>query len=196
MSPNGGRYRVPLDVYHGVPTGWTASQILDEHQTLGGTFDLTGPRATEPGAPAWLPDRDIWLQYRAMLYRVAEGVRTNDPACVELAVRYIELRYIGSYSGFVRARLSRTLKRASLTKGQKARLVAHFLQLIENGERTQEFREYLRLWRKLLVESELAEIEAKVIQLPNGQAKAVWLMNQLRPGRSSKKRANERPDLR
>jgi hypothetical protein len=64
---------VPLDVYHGVPRGWGAKQIVAEHARLGGAFDLTGPEATEPGAPAWLPERYSWLQYRQMLRRVGEG---------------------------------------------------------------------------------------------------------------------------
>ena len=180
MSQFGGKYRVQFEVYHGVPTGWAASQVLAEHEKLGGTFSLLGPRATEPGAPAWLPDRDGWLQYRAMLYRVAEGVRANDPACVELAIRYIELRYIGSYSGYLRARLSRSLKSATLTTDQKQRLIAHFLNLIEKEERTEEFREYIRLWRKLISVSELSDIEARVNKMPNGHVKASWLMSQLR----------------
>lgn len=181
MTLFGGKYCVPLEVYHGVPPDWTASRILAEHERLGGVFNLHGPRATEPGSPNWLPDRNNWLQYRAALRRLATGVRANDPACVELAVRYIELRYIGSYSGYLRALLSRSLKNATLTNSQKNRLIEHFLNLVVREERTEEFREYIKLWRKLISKNELSDIEAKVNKMPNGQAKAAWLIPQLRP---------------
>lgn len=107
--------KIPLEVYHGMPTGWHAEEVFAEHTRLGGTFDLSGPQATEPGAPSWMPDRNAWLQYRETLHRIADGVNVDDPACVELAVRYLELRYIGSYSGYIRSLLSRHLKHATLS---------------------------------------------------------------------------------
>src|SRR5262245_17147489 len=78
---------VPLEVYHGVPRGWRANEIVAEHARLGGTFDLTGPEATEPGAPAWLPERYSWLQYRQMLHRVGEvSFKATRPASKSLFV--------------------------------------------------------------------------------------------------------------
>lgn len=95
-------HTIPLEVYHGVPKGWSKDEIINEHRSLGGKVSISGKDATEPGAPAWLPDRYNWLQYRETLYRVHEGVKANDSACIELAIRYIELNYIGSYSGYIR----------------------------------------------------------------------------------------------
>jgi len=65
---------IPLEVYHGVPKGWHASEIVSEHARLRGTFDLGGPEATEPGAPAWMPERHAWLQYRQTLESSGVGV--------------------------------------------------------------------------------------------------------------------------
>lgn len=61
-----------------------------------------------------MPDRYNWLQYRATLYKIADGLSENDPVCIELAIEYIELNYFGSYSGYIRERLARLLKSANL----------------------------------------------------------------------------------
>ena len=149
MITYGGRFCVSLDTYHGVPKGWAKAELIVAHRNLRGSFSLDGPDATEPGAPAWLPDRMNWLQYRATLYRIVEGIRANDPACIELAVRYIELRYIGSYSGFIRARLARALKGAQLTTQQTERLNKLFVSIVQNRDYTEEFAEYVKLWRRI-----------------------------------------------
>ena len=101
-----------------------------------------------------MPERYEWLQYRETLFRVADGIRAQDTACVELGIQYIEMRHIGSYSGYIRARLTRALKNACLSKKQKQRLHNHFRALLENGEHTVDFREYFKLWRRILTEEE------------------------------------------
>jgi hypothetical protein len=149
MITYGGRFALPLETYHGVPKGWTKLDILAAQRTLRGSYDLDCPEATEPGAPSWLPDRWNWLQYRATLYRVADGVRAGDHSCTEIAVRYIILHHIGSYSGFIRARLARALRNATLSMEQKERLNSHFLELVESRNFTEEFSEYVKLWRRI-----------------------------------------------
>ena len=166
---------VPLEVYHGVPRGWRANEIVAEHARLGGTFDLTGPEATEPGAPAWLPERYSWLQYRQMLHRVGEGILQGDAACVEIAVRYIVLRYIGSYSGFLRQMLARRLKHATLNENQRRRLCSHFAQLVIDGERTDEFREYAKLWRKIATTGEVKRLIAELRRDSNNGGRVRWV---------------------
>lgn len=172
---------IPLEVYHGVPKGWYATEIVAEHARLGGKYDISGVEATELGAPSWMPERKAWLQYRQTLYRVADGVKANDPACVEIAIRYIELRYIGSYSGFVRSLLSWRLKHASLTPKQMERLHRHFRGLLLGGERSVEFKDYFKLWRLLITEEQkrelLKEIEARTEQAVK------WLSKNLQPNR-------------
>jgi len=140
---------IPLEQYHGVPHGWSKDEIIKAHQNLGGSFVIDGEDATEPGAPEFLPDRYNWLQYRQTLYRVCDGVRENDDACIELAIRYIELNYIGSYSGFIREKLARALKNVSLTTSRTQRLVTHVETLVKEKKCLQEFGEYKKLLRKI-----------------------------------------------
>jgi len=170
---------IPLEVYHGVPKGWYASNILAEHARLGGNYDIGGPEATEPGAPSWLPERKAWLQYRETLYRIADGVSANDSACIELAIRYIELRHIGSYSGFVRSLLSRRLKHVPLSPQQQKRLHRHFRDLVLGGERTEEFRDYVKLWRLFITEEQKQELLRDVAS--KGEQAVKWLAEKLQP---------------
>ena len=142
-------HTIPLEQYHGVPDGWSKDELIAEHRRLGGNFPIDGEEATEPGAPAYLPDRYNWLQYRETLYRVCDGVRENDGACIELAIRYIELNYIGSYSGFIREKLARALKSASFSPDYAQRLKVHFEDLIRKNECFEEFGEYKKLLKKM-----------------------------------------------
>ena len=140
---------IPIEVYHGVPSGWTPEQILYQHKILRGSFPIDAPEPTEFGAPSWMTERARWLRYRQILYNVAAGVRAGDRACIEIAVRYIIFSYIGSYSGFVRSKLARALKGAPLTANQKHRLDAHFSRIVAERDYTQEFYEYRKLWTRL-----------------------------------------------
>jgi len=140
----------PLEIYHGVPAGWKKEEVIAKYLHLGGTGNIEPREATEPGAPSWLPDRHNWLQYRATLYMIADGIKQSDNVCIELAIQYIELDYFGSYSGFIRARLARLLKNADLSKAQSGRILSHIMLLRKNKQFLPEFKEYLKLEKRLI----------------------------------------------
>ena len=145
----GGQSELPLKVYHGVPAGWTKEETIHRFRNLNGKFDINGPRVTEPGSPSFLPGRENWLQYKATLSRICDGIKVNDKACIEIATQYIELRYIGSYSGYLRQKMARLLKNAELTDNQRDRLIRHIEALIAKKEFTNEFKEYSKLYKKI-----------------------------------------------
>ena len=168
---------IPLEVYHGVPKGWYAHEVRAEHARLGGTFDLTAPESTNGVHLTWMPERRAWLDYRATLYRVADGSKAGDRACAELAVRYIEMRYLGSYSGFVRSRLARGLKHVELSPDQKQRLHDHFRALVLAEDRSDEFQDYLGLWRHIISKEQKEDVFRSI---PHKKAKATaWLVRRL-----------------
>ena len=170
--------KIPLAIYHGVPPGWRLHEVVERHAQLHPEHELIVPDVTEPGSPPCLPDRKAWLQYRAALYQVARGVASGDPACTELAIGFIELRYIGSYSGFIRERLAGRLANARLTEAQKSRLHRHFERLVLEQERTQEFRAYLRVWRRIITPTQRTEVLSK-IRAELGEEAATWLARKL-----------------
>jgi hypothetical protein len=110
-----------------------------------------------------------------MLHRVGDGILEGDSACVEIAVRYIVLRYIGSYSGFLRQTLARRLKHATLNEDQRRRLCTHFAQLVIDGERTDEFREYVKLWRKIAATGEIQRLIAELRRDSNNGERVRWV---------------------
>jgi len=134
----GGKHTLTFEEYHSVPERWSAKGLADQLRALGGTYDLG--YSPSHGAKA----------HESMWYNLSDGVRAGDDACIEIAVRFIEDRFISSYSGFARTRIARALKHVPLSRDQKARLSSHFLGLLEKGDRTEEFSEYLRLWPSVI----------------------------------------------
>jgi hypothetical protein len=142
--------QLTVEHYHGVPVGWAADILFARHKKLGGWFPLSDFMIGPWSAPSFMSQRHEWLRYRTTLGRVALGIRAGDLACVELAVQYIELRYIGSYSGYLRAKLARALKSAELTAKQKQRLDAHFLNIVTERDYTGEWQSYRALWGRFI----------------------------------------------
>lgn len=134
-----------MDVYHGVPSGWSRAAIIQLHDQLEAPHPLEVPEAIEPGAPSFLPGRYNWLQYRAALYEIIDGIKISCPACIEIGIRYIELNYMGSYSGFVREGIARALKRQHLGKDHRERLLKHFSVLASRKIYLKEYAEYIKL---------------------------------------------------
>lgn len=170
----------PWHTYHGVPAGWRADDIVREHARLGGSFPLRVPDPVEVPGPRTVPGQEGWLHYRLTVHRLAEGVRACDAACIELAIRYIRLHYIGSHAGYLRERLARALKHAPLQESQQRRLHEHFAALCLRGERTHEFGEYVRLWRRIASLEERGALVRTIRALPDGERRAAGLAGLLR----------------
>jgi hypothetical protein len=92
----------------------------------------------------------------------------------ELAIRYIELHYIGSYSGYIRVRLARALRKGELSEPQKDRLNQHFLRLVETGNFTAEFKEYKKLWRGI-ISPEVSFALASLAEQHQGEPRWHWI---------------------
>jgi hypothetical protein len=165
---------IPLEVYHGVPRGWSADEIFAAHALMHGTYSISDFEIGRWAAPSWMPQRYEWLRYKETLNRVAEGIRAGDDACSEIAIRYIELQYIGSYSGFIRTKLARALRHAKLDDRQKSRLNEHLLKLVLARDYAEEFREYWKLWRLIVTERILEEVVSHFRGLSEVE-KPAWL---------------------
>lgn len=150
----GGRYNRTFEEYHAIPEGWDVVSILSEHKRLAGTYDVRPVKIPEHWSP--------WFKYRQTLYNIADGVLENDPACVELALRFIELHFIGSYSGYIRSLLARRLKHAILAEVQRQRLSKHFMNMVRTRNRCYEFDDYLGLWRAIIQRNELEVLQGFV----------------------------------
>jgi hypothetical protein len=141
---------IPVEEYHGVPSGWRKEDIIALHKQLHGKYSIYTPQPENVVAPCHIPDRFNWLEYRNTLHKIGDGVSVGDKACIEIAINYIVVNYFGSYSGFIRERLARLLKSQVLTKQQAKRLMKHFKTLRESGQCFQEFRMYSKLNKQLI----------------------------------------------
>ena len=147
---------ISFEEYHRIPRGWEVDLVLEKYERMQGRFDIT-PRQVQS-------DASPWFFYHRLLLNIADGVRANDHACVELAIRFIEARLFVSYSGYMRSILARRLRKAELSEEQKSRLSRHFFGLLHSGTRCHEFADYLRLWKVFVTAREVAELQA----LPTG----------------------------
>jgi hypothetical protein len=87
---------------------------------------------------------------------------------------------MGSYCGYLRARLSCSLKHAEFKERQKERLHCHFAELVMNGYRPHEFKYYFRLWRKIISASQLDALVVELKSRPSGEAIVEWLLSKLK----------------
>jgi hypothetical protein len=142
----GGKYKVPWDEYHGIPKGWEGESLLEKYRALGGKLNIVA------GCEKHKPHS--WPESRCIVENIANGIKANDAACIELSIQYIEQRFIISCSGYIRARMARRLKNASLHEKQRQRLVEHIFELLTTGDRCLEFKQYLRLMRRLITSKE------------------------------------------
>lgn len=167
---------IPWSDYHGVPAGWEVEKVLALHAQMHGRYPidpLADPAAVATHRAA--PTRDGWLGYRAMLFRIADGVAAKDAACIELAVQFILRHHIGSYSGYVRSLMARRLRHAERLGTQDERLHAHFTAMVVREERCQEFAGYLKLWRVLLDDERCASL-SRALDAPGVAAgQRAWL---------------------
>ena len=189
--PWGGKHQRTHDEYQAVPPGWDAESLVAEHRRLNGSGSI------ELGASMdGVPPRQRYLR---TMYYIAEKLKTRDLASIELAVRYIELHYIGSYAGYIRALLARRLKHAPLSREQRARLARHFYGLLAAEERCREFGDYIGLWRRIIAPGEILAVKALVDACgPEDKKFGDMLLQKLgsgaRPGRPDRPRPGTHPD--
>jgi hypothetical protein len=171
---------IPLDIYHGMPAGWRADEIIALHKQMRGTFPIWDFEIGHWGAPSWMTQRYEWLRYKETLNRISAGIRAGDEVCADLGIRYIELRYIGSYSGYLREKLARALRSVPLTRDQEARLNNHFLSLILAKDYTLEFKEYRKLWGQIISPDVLAKLVAHARKQTGSDTPPPWLAGIMR----------------
>ena len=80
-------------------------------------FELVPKTYTNSGGITWIYN---------IMDTVADGVKLNDKACIELSIGYIEDNIMGTYTGYIRESMARSLKNATLTDLQKNRLIKVF----------------------------------------------------------------------
>lgn len=136
--------------YHATPERWRPQYVLERYKIMHGKYPIA-----PDNIPAEWSDGHRYVQ---ILRNIGDGAKANDAACVQMAVEYILEHFIGSGSGYIRARLARRLKHAPLTDWQSRRLGDHFMKILVEGQKSHEFEEYVKLWRRFIREDHRAKV--------------------------------------
>jgi hypothetical protein len=145
-----------LEIDYNSEGKWSLESVQEKYAELrtllGGAegFILEPRTYTNPKGAKWT--------YNVM-DAVADGIQLEDNACIELAVEYINDNVMDSTTGYIRERIARSLRHASLTEGQKQRLAEAFLKQLEHQDLHKEFKEYIRLFKTIGIEPYRKEIE-------------------------------------
>jgi hypothetical protein len=93
---------------------------------------------------------------------VVDGMQLGDRVCVDLSIEYINDNVMHLTTGYIRARMARALRQVELSKSQKGLLARVFLRQLESEKIYQEFKEYIRLFKTIGVESYRDEFEKQL----------------------------------
>lgn len=97
-----------------------------------------------------------------LMEEVIEGIKAGDPACATIGIEFIEEDSKFPFGANLKARTARTLRRASLSSAQTARIRRRVTDMLIAGNVPREFREYVRLLRRVGFDDMWPRLEAGV----------------------------------
>jgi hypothetical protein len=130
--------------YNG-PGSWSADAIQERYLAHARTLGVEQPRSLRPSEHV---AGDVRWVYPVM-DEVIVGIKSGDPACVELGVEFVESGHRQPFGRILHANVARALRRSSLTPHQVERLRRRILGMLVAGDVPHEFHEYARLLRRI-----------------------------------------------
>ncbi|TAG26042.1 MAG: hypothetical protein EAZ37_10405 [Burkholderiales bacterium] len=80
---------------------------------------------------------------------VIEGIKTGDLACSRIGVEFIEEDQFFAFGANLKARTARALRQSTLPQDLVVRIRARIVNMLRNGNTPREFREYIKLLRRV-----------------------------------------------
>lgn len=80
---------------------------------------------------------------------VIDGIERGDAACIELGVEFVESDHKLPFGRLLHSNAARSLRRATLTLEQAARLRSRILGMLVAGHVPHEFKQYAKLLRRV-----------------------------------------------
>lgn len=102
-------------------------------------FDLT-PRTIEQGQRRWV---------YPLMDEVIKGIEAGDKACAQIGVEFIEEDEFFSTGMLLKINTARALRRTKLTSDQVERIRKRVVEMLIAGNTPREYRQYLKLLRKV-----------------------------------------------
>ena len=124
---------------------WTLEAILGRYAEYARRFHCETPRDLTPAQYEKGDKRWIY----PVMDQVIRGIDAGDSACIQIGVEFIEEDAKFPFGKTLKANTARSLRHASLTPEQIARIRSRVIGLLVAGHIPHEFREYAKLLRKV-----------------------------------------------
>src|SRR5687768_4191203 len=130
--------------YNG-PGRWSRDAVLERYAAYTQRFGVPAPRDLTP--------REHQERGRQWVYPVMEqviaGIESDDPACVEIGVEFIEEDASFPFGMRLKYNTARALRRATLNAEQSERVRRRVVEMLRAGNLPREFRQYAKLAKKV-----------------------------------------------
>lgn len=125
---------------------WSAEALMRRYRQLVLELGVTVPRDLSPSTHQ--SGTDIWIY--PVMDKVIPGIEAGDPACAQIGVEFVEQDQGFVFGAILKSNTARALRRfRGLTEAQVERLRHRIVALYETGVVPREFRQYLRLLRRI-----------------------------------------------
>lgn len=125
---------------------WSAEALMRRYRQLVLELGVIAPRDLSPSTH--LSGADIWIY--PVMNKVLPGIEAGDLACAQIGVEFVEQDQGFTFGAILKSNTARALRRfKALTEPQVERLRNRIVALYETGVVPREFRQYLRLLRRI-----------------------------------------------
>lgn len=104
----------------------------------------------------------IWIY--PVMDKVIERIECGDEACKRIGIEFIEQDQHFPFGKILKSNTARALRRISLTDDDKNRIRKRLVQMLIVGNVPHEYKQYVKLLKKIGFESYKAELDAKIIR--------------------------------
>lgn len=124
---------------------WSSQAIQERYLAYARSFkvspllDLT-PRTSEDGQRRWI---------NPVMDEVIKGIEAGDKACAQIGVEFIEEDEFFAFGMILKVSTARALRRTELTSEQIERIRKRVVEMLIAGNTPREYRQYLKLLRKV-----------------------------------------------
>ena len=136
---------------------WSLQRVLERYAAYCDQLGLERrrslmPREHQEGSRTWI---------YPVMDEVILGIEAMDPACIALGIDLIETDAFMPFGRILKANTARALRRSELAEPQKERIRRRIVSMLVAGSIRREFREYIKLLKRVGFDSYRERIEAE-----------------------------------
>ena len=124
---------------------WSAKAVQERYVMYSERHGRRDARALEPQEHT---EGNVRWVY-PIIESVVDGIKTLDPACIDLGVEFVESGHKQPFGRILHAKVARALRQAPLNQEHVTRLRARILSMLLAGQVPHEYHEYAKLLRRI-----------------------------------------------